>query len=517
MPRNTEIKFRRGTASEWSTANPVLAVGEPGLDTTNSIFKIGDGSTAWNSLAAANNSDHPNISAAGSVNNAGNQFVQDITVDSNGHITGMVSATISVDDSTIEIDSNQLAIKDGAITSAKIGAGGFVFNEAGAAVDFRVEGDTEQNLLFVDGSEDRIGIGTDSPDAIVHVKGEFSNGSHIMIEDTSSELKTIFYNGNTASVIAVDAADAVSTSSFMIQVDGDTKGTFGASATTFDQNVTINASTNQAIVGNSITVFNEGGANIDFRVEGDSDANLLYVDASTDRVGIGTSTPAYLLDVDGAIGADSITVGESNKYLTMARHTGGTFGIARIHELLGSFEVMIGANTAALEITNHSVGSPVVTINPAGIDMDFVVEGDSDTNLIYADASTDRVGIGTNSPSKLLDVDGVAKAKSFVSDYSVESDASTVTFDLDSSNHFEVVLGGNRTLALSNSGTAGQKFTVKLKQDGTGSRTVTWFSTINWPGGLVPTLSTAANKADTFGFICTASNTYDGFVLAYEQ
>ena len=35
-----------------------------------------------------------------------------------------------------------------------------VFNESGAAVDFRIEGDTEENLFFVDGSADKIGIGT---------------------------------------------------------------------------------------------------------------------------------------------------------------------------------------------------------------------------------------------------------------------------------------------------------------------------------------------------------------------
>jgi hypothetical protein len=34
-------------------------------------------------------------------------------------------------------------------------------------------------------------------------------------------------------------------------------------------------------------VFNDAGADVDFRVEGDTDANLLFVDASTDRVGIG--------------------------------------------------------------------------------------------------------------------------------------------------------------------------------------------------------------------------------------
>jgi hypothetical protein len=46
------IQLRRGTASAWSTANPVLAVGEIGLVTDDLSYKIGDGVTAWNSLAA---------------------------------------------------------------------------------------------------------------------------------------------------------------------------------------------------------------------------------------------------------------------------------------------------------------------------------------------------------------------------------------------------------------------------------------------------------------------------------
>jgi hypothetical protein len=46
-------------------------------------------------------------------------------------------------------------------------------------------------------------------------------------------------------------------------------------------------------------VFNDAGADVDFRVEGDTDANLLFVDASTDRVGVGTSTPGDKLDIRG--------------------------------------------------------------------------------------------------------------------------------------------------------------------------------------------------------------------------
>jgi hypothetical protein len=47
-------------------------------------------------------------------------------------------------------------------------------------------------------------------------------------------------------------------------------------------------------------VFNDAGADVDQRIEGDTDANLVFVDASTDRVGIGTATPTSKLQVNGS-------------------------------------------------------------------------------------------------------------------------------------------------------------------------------------------------------------------------
>jgi hypothetical protein len=96
--------------------------------------------------------------------------------------------------------------------------------------------------------------------------------------------------------------------------------------------------------------------------------------------------------------------------------------------------------------------------------------------------------------------------------WNTETDGATVTFDIDESRKHLVVLGGNRTLAVSNT-VSGDTFLIKLKQDATGSRTVTWFDTISWSGGVAPTLTTTANKSDTFAFICTGSNTYDGFIV----
>ncbi|CAB4154388.1 Phage tail collar domain containing protein [uncultured Caudovirales phage] len=47
------IQFRRGTETEWSTSNPILAAGELGYESTNKLIKFGDGTTAWNVLAVA--------------------------------------------------------------------------------------------------------------------------------------------------------------------------------------------------------------------------------------------------------------------------------------------------------------------------------------------------------------------------------------------------------------------------------------------------------------------------------
>jgi len=46
----TQIQVRRGTASQWTSTNPVLASGEWGYETDTGKVKIGNGSSAWNSL-----------------------------------------------------------------------------------------------------------------------------------------------------------------------------------------------------------------------------------------------------------------------------------------------------------------------------------------------------------------------------------------------------------------------------------------------------------------------------------
>lgn len=90
-------------------------------------------------------------------------------------------------------------------------------------------------------------------------------------------------------------------------------------------------------------------------------------------------------------------------------------------------------------------------------------------------------------------------------------DGPTVTFDLAAHAAWKVTLGGNRTLALSNP-TASSPFTIVLQQDGTGSRTVTWWSGVVWSAGTAPTLTTTASKYDVFTFLTVSPGVFLGFV-----
>ena len=48
-----QIQLRNDTAAAWTAANPILAVGEIGLESDTNKFKIGNGTQAWNSRTYA--------------------------------------------------------------------------------------------------------------------------------------------------------------------------------------------------------------------------------------------------------------------------------------------------------------------------------------------------------------------------------------------------------------------------------------------------------------------------------
>jgi len=74
------------------------------------------------------------------------------------------------------------------------------------------------------------------------------------------------------------------------------------------ETATAGASTEKMIIGSSNLVINDIGAVFNVRIEGDTDANLFFTDATNDRIGVGTITPTVKFEVNGAAKASSLSV-----------------------------------------------------------------------------------------------------------------------------------------------------------------------------------------------------------------
>jgi hypothetical protein len=144
-------------------------------------------------------------------------------------------------------------------------------------------------------------------------------------------------------------------------------------------------------------IFNDAGLALDFRVEGDTDANLLFVDGSADRVGIGTSSPGYKLDVAGA-GRFSghLRLADGQAYMA-----GGGEDVQLFHSnLYGGF---------LFNQTNHFFFDQVAADKDWIFRVDDSDGGGDYQEVMRIQGSTKNVGIGTVSPAEKLHVSGNIK------------------------------------------------------------------------------------------------------------
>jgi len=159
------------------------------------------------------------------------------------------------------------------------GSGNLIINESGNDQDLRVETSGNSNMLFVDGGNDRVGIGTSSPDQIFHVDGGANPAWGIFEKTSGTTGYLVFFGGTNQAALFHKRGGRLR---FM--------STTATNASELKDIFEIDASDN--------FVVNEGGDSaIDFRVESDTNTHMIFVDASTDEVGIGTSTPGSRLDI----------------------------------------------------------------------------------------------------------------------------------------------------------------------------------------------------------------------------
>jgi cytoskeletal protein CcmA (bactofilin family) len=250
----------------------------------------------------------------------------------------------------------------GALVTTPAAGGHAIFNEGGVDADFRVESDTKTHAFFVEGSSGNVGINNSSPASMLDVIEADNVKSHVSARYNTSNRKIGFNvnNSNGQGFLAsnanqVSASDAatydIASSAAKVDFQG---GIELMTAVSGLAGATISYVNNLAVTPTT-AVFNEGGADIDFRVESNDNANMLFVDGGNNRVGIGKA-----------------------------------------------------AASQPFEVGVSSVFDTAVIVNETGGDHDFRVESDDKTHMLFVDGGANQVTIGSSDLIGTLSVNGSA-------------------------------------------------------------------------------------------------------------
>lgn len=125
-----------------------------------------------------------------------------------------------------------------------------------------------------------------------------------------------------------------------------------------------------------------------------------------------------------------------------------------------------------------------------------------------------RASVGTTSLDSSASLHVVGQYYSRMVD-AVTISASTCSFDWSLGNEHKGILTTASTISFTNAAIGG-RYVLLLKQDSTGSRTVTWPGTVLWPVALgTPTLSTTGSKTDLFTFFFDGTNYFGNASLTH--
>ncbi|MDB4761384.1 hypothetical protein OAG04_00070 [bacterium] len=386
----------------------------------------------------------------------------------------------------LRFTADTLRLAAGGVEMIKLSEGtddAIIFNEAGGDVDFRVEASGEANALFVRGSDGDVGIGTTSPSYKLSVSGgDFGvpNGSKVYIGGAVGD-SVIGYLGNTSGKFTLNSdgnrdviigSGTVTNAIFIKGTDGNVGiGTNNPSERLHIHNSTGNGATIRLSDPDSTSTANATGYVEVYHGENTSRAGYfglitnsemalatttsagniklytgnntaaLTIDSSQ-RVGIGTTSPDYQLDIEnsshatarlhaGANSSASLRLQNDAQHFDVNLQTNDKFAIYDHTAGTQPFTILPTSGNVGIGITDPDTELEVGGTIKASTNADAIVIGspttvkwkmgvygandllirDPNNNTKFSILSGGNVGIGTASPDSLLEIENAPAAQ----------------------------------------------------------------------------------------------------------
>jgi hypothetical protein len=271
------------------------------------------------------------------------------TLSTTGNAT--IGGDLTVNGTTTTIDSQTLTIEDPLIQLAKNNSGGdantfdqgLFFNRGSLDnVSFLWNESADEFVFAVTSAEDGTTAGSVTIDSYANVKGGNINATGNITANGAIVTDNIVSGASNQNIVMGPAGtgQVVITSALSINQDG-TNFDIGASGDLQIQHdgtnsLITNTTGDLAITtaAGSEVVINEAGADVDFRIEGDTDTDLFVTDASADGIGISTAAGSisYVLDAAGSTDAFRLPQGTEGERPTAAT------GVIRFNSESGAYE-----------------------------------------------------------------------------------------------------------------------------------------------------------------------------------
>lgn len=183
---------------------------------------------------------------------------------------------------------------------------------------------------------------------------------------------------------------------------------------------------------------------------------------------------------------------------------GGT-GAATASDARTALGLAIGTNVLAYD-SNLQGFVTAFTLPTSDGTADQIIKTNGSGTLSFTTAATGDVTTGGTQTLTNKTIEAGVFTNGYTEEVNTANTSTAYTISLANGSFQILTLTGSATITMPTA-TAGKSFILLLKQDGTGSRTVTW-STVKWPGGTAPTITSTASKQDIFSFFADGTNWY---------